>query len=63
MRCISTLISPDEGDITINGMSVREESLNVRHEIAFFTTELKLDEHFTPNYLFDYFVVLHGLDK
>jgi sodium transport system ATP-binding protein len=57
------LISPDEGDITINGMSVREESLNVRHEIAFFTTELKLDEHFTPNYLFDYFAVLHGLDK
>jgi sodium transport system ATP-binding protein len=63
LRCISTLISPDEGDITVNGMSVKNESINVRRDIAFLTTELKLDEHFTPNYLFDYFADLHGLDK
>ncbi len=62
LRCISTLISPDDGDITVNGMSVKEASINVRHDIAFLTTELKLDEHFTPNYLFDYFADLHGLD-
>ncbi|MGM0435513.1 MAG: ABC transporter ATP-binding protein [Bacillota bacterium] len=63
LRCISTLIAPDEGDITVNGMSVKSESINVRHDIAFLTTELKLDEHFTPNYLFDYFADLHGLDN
>ncbi|MFP4077760.1 MAG: ABC transporter ATP-binding protein [Candidatus Izemoplasmataceae bacterium] len=63
LRCISTLIHPDSGDILVNGKSVLEDSLDVRKDIAFLTTELKLDEHFTPNYLFDYFADLHGLDE
>lgn len=63
LRCISTLIHPDSGDIHVNGKSVLEDSLAVRKDIAFLTTELKLDEHFTPSYLFDYFADLHGLDE
>ncbi len=62
LRCISTLIRPDSGDIEVNGKSVLKDSLKVREDIAFLTTELKLDEHFSPNYLFDYFADLHGLD-
>ncbi len=63
LRCISTLIRPDEGDIFIDGKSVLKESIEVRKNIAFLTTELKLDDFFTPNYLFDYFSKLHGIDE
>ncbi len=63
LRCISTLIKPDEGDININGLSVKHDSLEIRKHIAFLTSELKLDDFFTPNYLFRYFSNLHGLDE
>ncbi len=63
LRCISTLIRPDEGDITVDGKSVLKSSLDVRRRIAFLTSELKLDDHFTPGYLFRYFSKLHGVDE
>lgn len=63
LRCISTLIKPDSGDIFINGHSVIKEEDQVRKSIGFLTSELKLEEFFTPNYLFDYFSKLHGIDE
>ncbi len=62
LRCIATLISPDEGDVRVDGKSVLTDSLEVRQYISFLTSELKLDDFFTPNYLFDYFSRLHGVD-
>ena len=35
----------------------------VRQKIGFLTSELKLEDFFTPNYLYDYFSALHGIDK
>ncbi|MCL2387024.1 MAG: ABC transporter ATP-binding protein [Defluviitaleaceae bacterium] len=63
MRMIATLINPDSGDATIDGFSIRTEPAYVRQNIGFLTNELKLDEYFTPNYLFDFFADLHGLSK
>jgi len=63
MRMIATLISPDSGDVTVDGFSVKKEPQMVRRNIGFLTNELKLDEFFTPNYLFDFFAELHGLAK
>lgn len=62
LRCISTLIKPDSGDISVAGHSVRTEETEVRKAIGFLTSDLKLEEFFTPNYLFDYFARLHGVD-
>jgi len=62
LRCISTLIRPDEGDVTISGASVRNDAETVRHRIGFLTSELKLEDFFTPDYLYDYFSRLHGVD-
>ncbi len=62
LRCISTLIKPDSGEITLNGFSVTSQEDEVRSEIGFLTSDLKLEEFFTPNYLFDYFSALHGVD-
>lgn len=63
LRVISTLIKPDKGDCIIGGDSVTDDSFNVRKKIGFLTSELKLEDHFTPNYLFTYFGTLHGIDE
>lgn len=63
LRTISTLIKPDEGDIFVGGTSVKDESFEVRGKIGFLTSELKLEDHFTPNYLFTYFSRLHGIEE
>ncbi|AIO19658.1 putative ABC transporter ATP-binding protein YbhF [Candidatus Izimaplasma bacterium HR1] len=61
LRAISTLIKPDEGDIFVGGSSVKTDSFDVLGKIGFLTSELKLEDHFTPNYLFTYFSKLHGI--
>lgn len=63
MRMIATLINPDSGDAVVDGFSIRTDPRKVRQNIGFLTNELKLDEFFTPNYLFDFFAELHGLSK
>ena len=63
LRCIAGLISPDTGDIYINGKSVKNEKLKTKSKIAFLTGDMRFDESFTPNYLFKFFSNLHGIDK
>lgn len=61
LRIISTLIKMDEGDVFLNGISVKENPDEIRKQIGFLTGELKLEDFFTPNYLFDFFSKLHGI--
>jgi ABC-type multidrug transport system ATPase subunit len=63
LRTIATLIKPDEGDVFVGGSSVVNESFKVRGKIGFLTSELKLEDHFTPNYLYTYFSKLHNVDE
>ncbi|MDR0272114.1 MAG: ATP-binding cassette domain-containing protein [Clostridiales bacterium] len=63
MRMLATLINPDSGDAIVDGCSIKKDPRRVRRNIGFLTNELKLDEYFTPNYLFDFFAELHGLSK
>lgn len=62
LRCISTLIKPDSGKITIKGIDISEE-IKIKKKLAFLTSELKLEDKFTPNYLFDYYSNLHDVPK
>ncbi|MBO5167200.1 MAG: ABC transporter ATP-binding protein [Lachnospiraceae bacterium] len=61
LRMLATLIKPDEGEAVLDGASVTKEPEVVRSKIGFLTSELKLEEFFTPNYLFDFFADLHGV--
>jgi len=61
LRIMSTLIKANSGDVVIDGSSVTNDSKDVRRKIGFLTSELKLEEFFTPNYLFDFFTNLYGL--
>ncbi len=63
LRILSTLIKADEGDAFIDGISVKEKPNDIRKKIGFLTSELKLEDYYTPNYMFDYFASLHGVDE
>lgn len=62
LRMLATLIKPDSGDAFIEGKSVVHEDNAVRGRIGFLTSELKLEEFFTPNYLFNFFSELYGVE-
>ena len=63
LRMLATLIKPDSGDAILDGYSVVTQEEEVRSRIAFLTSELKLEDFFTPNYLFDFFARLHGVPE
>lgn len=63
LRCIATLIPPTEGEIYVNGYEVQKEPKKVRTQIGFLTSDIKLDEQFTVDYMFDFFGRLHEVEK
>ena len=63
LRMLSTLIKPDSGDVLVDGSSVTKEPDKVRGKIGFLTSELKLEDFFTPNYLFDFFSDLYHVKE
>ena len=62
LRMLATLIKPDSGDAWVDESSIVSQPEEVRGKIAFLTSELKLEDFFTPNYLFNFFSDLHGVD-
>jgi len=62
LRIISTLINADKGDVLVDGVSVTDSPSEVREKIAFLTSELKLEDFFTPNYLYNFFSDLRGVN-
>ncbi len=62
LRIISTLICPDTGDITVGGVSAVDDPSHIRGQIGFLTSELKLENCFTPNYLYGFFSDLYGVE-
>ncbi len=62
LRMLATLIRPDSGDAFVDGASIVQAPDAVRGKIGFLTSELKLEDFFTPNYLFDFFSELHGVE-
>ncbi len=63
LRMLATLITPDSGDAFVEGYSIVKEPDKVRSRIGFLTGELKLEDFFTPNYLFNFFSELYGIEE
>lgn len=63
LRMLSTLIKPDAGDAILAGSSIVKNPNEVRGKIGFLTSELKLEDFFTPNYLYDFFSDLHEVPQ
>ena len=63
LRILATLIRADSGDAYVMGRSVTKEAEAVRANIGFLTSELKLEDFFTPDYLFGFFGRLRGMSE
>lgn len=61
LRCVATLLKPTDGNIKVCGYDTVKEGEKVRDNIAFLTNEIKLDPHFSPKYMFQFFGHLHGM--
>lgn len=61
LRMLATLIKPDSGDIIVEGDSVLKNPNIIRQKIGFLTSDLKLEDFFTPNYLYDFFSDLYNI--
>lgn len=61
LRILATLIKADSGEAYVAGHEVSREAEKVRASIGFLTSELKLEDFFTPAYLFTFFGRLYGL--
>ena len=62
LRMIATLIKPDSGSITLDGVDAVKDPAAIRSKIAFLTSDLKLEDFFSPSYMFDYFAQLHNVE-
>ncbi len=63
LRCVATLLKPTEGTVSVCGYDTIKQPEKVRESIGFLTNEIKLDPHFSPKYLFDFFGRMHGVDE
>ena len=63
LRMLATLLKPDSGDAVVAGSSICDEPAEVRKKIGFLTSELKLEDFFTPEYLFNFFCDLHEVPE
>lgn len=61
LRCISTLYKPLEGEIFIDDVDIAKKPEYARANIAFLTSELKLDKYFTLDYTLTYYGKLKGM--
>lgn len=63
LRMLSTLIEPDKSNIMIKGKDSRDNKKFIQENIAFLTSELKLEGYFSADYMFDFFSDLYGIEK
>ncbi len=60
LRMLATLMSPDSGSISIDGCYTLND---IRKKIGFLTSDVKVDDYFTVNYLYDFYSNCYGVDE
>ena len=63
MRITAGLIKSDSGDVFVDGWSVRDNKIEVQRRIGFLSEDLRLEDFFTPDYLFTFFALLREVPK
>ena len=61
LRMLSSLIETSGGEVLFHGENIQKNIAAYRSKVAFLTSELKLDEFFTPDFTFTYFATLYGM--
>ena len=63
LRMIASLIKPKSGEILFNEEDIYKLDSQYRKVVGFLTSELKLDDFFTPDYTFTYMSRLYGIPE
>lgn len=63
LRMIASLIKPKSGAICYDDKNIYENIENYRSKIGFLTSELKMDDFFTPSETFTYMGQLYGMTE
>lgn len=63
LRMIATLIKSKSGSIMYDGKDIYSDIQDYRSKIGFLTSELKLDDFFTPDETFTYMSQLYGMSE
>ena len=50
LRMLAIILTPTSGKIEVDGLELEKNASELRKKIGFLTSELKLDEFFTPSY-------------
>lgn len=61
LRMIASLIEPLKGEIIYDDKNIKSNINEYHKKIGFLTSELKLDDFFTPDYTFTYMSKLYGM--
>lgn len=61
LRMVATLLTATEGEILFEGQNIYQDINAYRKKVGFLTSELKLDDFFTPSYTYDFFSKLYGI--
>lgn len=63
LRIIASLMEAQEGSIYYQDKNIKDDIDDYRRHIGFLTSELKLDDFFTPSYTFTYMARLYGMEE
>ena len=63
LRIIATLLKADSGSVRALGADISLDPRAFRQNLAFLSSDLKLDEFFSPAYHFDFFSALRDIPK
>ena len=63
LRIIATLLRPDVGNVTVNGHDTVTEPREVRNDIGFLTSDMKLSGNLSPRELLRFFGELNHLES
>ena len=61
LRMVASLLKCEKGQILYKGKDINDDLAAYRSKVGFLTSELKLDEFFTPSYSFEYMSNLYGV--
>lgn len=61
LRMVASLLKCEKGEILFKGKNINEDIASYRSKVGFLTSELKLDDFFTPSYSFEYMSNLYGV--
>lgn len=63
LRMLATLIEPTKGEIIFSNQKLNKDNNELRKDIGFLTSEMKLDDFFTPEDTFNFYGEIYGMNK